>query len=229
MKNQNHETHIFVLFQIVSEASSVETPLITTKSKISYGLFAGTVESYALASAAYTDIYLTCAYGDNMCFYSCQGTPEQRKAEMEKIIKGESLTNCVFRSKRSVLNPPKQLSITNTTDMQPIADESIENEFFSAALHLTTVIFLALTATFILISAIFSIVNVVFNPVEAILNVFGLYIWNGIASGLALITIILWISLFATSLTNNIAITDTLRQDARYTSDGLATIGVSFW
>lgn len=165
-----------------------------------------------------------------MCFYSCQATPEQRKAEMEKILKGESLIKCEFRSKRSVLNPPKQLSATpNTTDIRPIADESIADEFFSAALHLTTIIFLALTATFILISAIFAIVNVIFNPVEAILNVFGLYIWNGIASGLALITIILWISLFATSLTNNIAITDTLRKDARYTSEGLATIGVSFW
>lgn len=227
------ESQFFFCFQIVSEASSVETSIISKNSKISYGLFSGIIESYPLLTARYTNIQLTCIYGENICFYSCQNTPEQRLAELEKIRKGETLTECTFRAQRSALNTPPYPTTVNSTKPKTVAeddDDGLSNDgFFSAALHLTTIIFLALTLIFVLVCAIFSIVNVVFNPFQSILSVFGLYIWNGITAGLALLTIILWGSLFAANLSDNIAITDTLRKEARFTSEGLATLGISFW
>lgn len=60
-------------------------------------------------------------------------------------------------------------------------------------------------------------------------SVFGLYIWNGIASGTTLITLILWGALFGSSLSRNIAVTDTLQSELTYSSNGLAQLGLCYW
>lgn len=60
-------------------------------------------------------------------------------------------------------------------------------------------------------------------------SVFGLYIWNGIASGTTLLTMILWGALYGSSLSQNIAITDTLASEFTYNSNGLAQLGLCYW
>lgn len=60
-------------------------------------------------------------------------------------------------------------------------------------------------------------------------SVLGLYIWNGITSGAAILTLIIWGILFAVSITENIAITDTLSQSSAYFSEGQAMLGFSYW
>lgn len=60
-------------------------------------------------------------------------------------------------------------------------------------------------------------------------SVSGLYIWNGIASGTTLLTLILWGALFGSSISRNIAITDTLASQLTYTSSGLAELGFCYW
>lgn len=47
--------------------------------------------------------------------------------------------------------------------------------------------------------------------------------------GSCLLTMILYGSLFGSSLTNNIGITDTLQSVVTYSSKGLASLGFSFW
>jgi hypothetical protein len=106
---------------------------------------------------------------------------------------------------------------------------TFEDEFLSAGLWLTTVIFLALSSLFTLISAFFSMINIMCNPIQYLTSTYGLYVWNGIAAFLCFLTMIFWTSLFGIFLSKNIAITDTLRNVSRYTSDGLAQFGFSFW
>jgi len=42
-------------------------------------------------------------------------------------------------------------------------------------------------------------------------------------------TLIMWGSLFGSSITENVAITDTLDKNANFTSEGLASNGFSYW
>lgn len=106
---------------------------------------------------------------------------------------------------------------------------SVVDEFIGLGFWLSTIIFLSIGIVFALVSAVFSIVNVAFNPIQQIFNVFGLYIWNGIAIGSCLLTMILYGSLYGGFLSSNIAITDTLQPGITYSSDGLASLGFSFW
>ncbi|KAG5677466.1 hypothetical protein PVAND_007224 [Polypedilum vanderplanki] len=80
-----------------------------------------------------------------------------------------------------------------------------------------------------LISAFFSMLNILCNPVNLLTSTFGLYIWNGIGASLSAIIMIIWSSFFAISFRKNIAITETLKSTGRYSSDGLANFGFSFW
>lgn len=88
---------------------------------------------------------------------------------------------------------------------QSRASAKYEKEFLSAGLWLTTVIFLAATIAFASLSALLSLLNVWWNPVQFLLSVSGLYV------------------------SKNIAITDTLRSVAHYSSTDLASLGFSFW
>lgn len=62
-----------------------------------------------------------------------------------------------------------------------------------------------------------------------IYSILGLYIWNGISAGTSLIALIIWGTVYALALTENIAITDTLRVGYQSVSANLAMLGYSYW
>ncbi|KAG4076047.1 hypothetical protein HA402_011521 [Bradysia odoriphaga] len=127
------------------------------------------------------------------------------------------------------MNHCKILMNNGTLPLQRQNELNVADEVIDPGLWLTTIIFLSVAAIFSLFSAVMALVNIVFNPIEPVLSVFGLYIWNGVASGCALLTIILWGALFGSSLTQNIAVTDTLASEFTYSSDGLAQLGFCYW
>lgn len=137
------------------------------------------------------------------------------------------------KSKPSRFNEQVNVTTTATSSTsnmnQSRASAKYESEFLSAGLWLTTVIFLASTIAFASLSALFAMINVWWNPAQDLFGVFGLYIWNGIAIGLCLLTMIFWSSMYFIFISNNIAITDTLRATAHYSSNDLAGLGYSFW
>lgn len=116
---------------------------------------------------------------------------------------------------------------TNMNQAKTLA--KYENEFLSAGLWLTTVVFLLLTITFASLSGLFSILNIWYNPVQFIFGAHGLYVWNGISLGFCCLTMIFWSSLYGIFISKNIGITDTLRSTAHFSSNGLAHLGFSFW
>lgn len=161
---------------------------------------------------------VVCKVENNKCYYSCQQSSTDRDKEFEALLNGDSFKQC---------SPsPKQ---TAGFDVQVEREERTIGQFLSAGLWLTTVIFMSLSCVLALISGLFSMINIIFNPYRMLTSTFGLYIWNGIAAGLVLLTMIFWLSLHLIFITNNIAITDTLAADRLYSSDGLASLGFSYW
>jgi len=202
---------------IQAEAESNET--FIDNSQIHYGLFSGYLTRNVL-SQSYHELTITCLYEENACIYSCQGTHESRVDELRRILEGKTLLTCPIAPRSAKI----KIS-SNYTQTQLIAPNllrqysgNIAEDVIDPGLWLTTIIFLSVTAAFSLFSAIMALVNTLFNPIEPILSVFGLYIWNGIASGGAIITLILWGALFGSSLSRNIAITDTLASQYAYSS-----------
>lgn len=59
-------------------------------------------------------------------------------------------------------------------------------------------------------------------------RILGLYVWNSIAAAGAALTMIVWGALFMNRLFDNVAISDTLRENG-FTSAGLAQLGYSYW
>lgn len=207
-------------YWVVSEASE---PTAVKNSEVQYGLFAGTVSRNYLVTSVASDLTAICLYEHNVCAYSCQKEETLREAEIHSIMNGEKPPACPL---------PRSASFIAEGGSSRASDSSEElstDGFINAGLWLTTVIFLGIATAFAGLSASFSIINVLFNPVEPIFSVFGLYIWNGIVMGATVITMIIWGALFASSITYNIAITDTLTPEAPYSSEGLATLGASYW
>lgn len=170
---------------------------------------------------------VTCNYGSNKCFYSCQQTDEARNDEFRHLINNETLANCPTTSEKMRLFNEQVNAKTNVN--QAKAETTHAAEFLSAGLWLTTLVFLSLTITFAVISGLFSIFNTFWNPASFLFSTFGLYIWNGIAAALCLLTMIFWGSLYLIFISKNIAITDTLRTTATYSSNDLAGLGFSYW
>lgn len=126
----------------------------------------------------------------------------------------------------------EQVNTTSSSTMnmnQSRAAAKYEKEFLSAGLWLTTIIFLALTTAFAFIAFAFSFVNIWWNPVRDLFGAFGLYIWNGIAFTLCLMSMIFWLSMHFIFISKNIAIADTLRTVGHFTSADLAGLDYSFW
>jgi clarin len=140
----------------------------------------------------------------------------------------ESLASCPESSSAKIRQFTEQVNATTNMN-QARASATYESEFLSAGLWLTTVVFLSLTISFAVLSGFFSIVNIWFNPTRFLISAFGLYVWNGIAAGLCVLTMIFWSSLYLIFISNNIGITDTLRNTAHYSSKELAHLGFSFW
>ena len=198
---------------------------------------------HSFQPSQYLIVLVSCNYGSNKCFYSCQQTSDKRDDEFERIMNDEDLATCPESTAKTRLNNEQvnaSHETTTTTNMlaktsptiimnQSKASAKYEKEFLSAGLWLTTVIFLALTIVFALLSGFFSMFNIWCNPASDLFGVFGLYVWNSISVGFCCLTMILWGSLYSIFISNNISITDTLKSVARYSSTDLSELGYSFW
>jgi len=213
---------------IKAEAESSQS--FIDNSQIHYGLFSGYLTRFVL-SQSYHQLTMTCLYEENACFYSCQATPALREDELRRILAGASLLSCPIASRSGEIKISSNFTQTNYSVPTFLRQYSgnVYDDVIDPGLWLTTIIFLSVTAAFSIFSALMALLNIVYNPIQPIFSVFGLYIWNGIASGTTLITLILWGVLYGTSLSRNIAITDTLNSEFAYTSSGLASLGFCYW
>lgn len=173
-------------------------------------------------------VTVTCLYHEYVCAYSCQEDEESRTEEVLQLLKGLPPADCPSSSSRMLplvrrIEPP-----IFPQNRQASANIDRSN-FINTGLWVSTVVFIGIAISFAAISASFSIINVLFNPIEPVFSVFGLYIWNGVALGSTALCMIMWGALFASTLTENIAITDTLTIQIPYSSDGLASLGVCYW
>lgn len=100
-------------------------------------------------------------------------------------------------------------------------------QFINAGVWLSTIIFLIVSALFGLFAAGLSVWNVAANPVEAWFNIFGLYIYNGIACFSSLLVVLLWGGMFASTINNNVGILYTII--GTMDSHGMAALGYSYW
>ncbi|EAU77089.1 AGAP002756-PA [Anopheles gambiae str. PEST] len=197
-------------------------------SEINYGLFSGSLIQNFLPNSRYYTLTLTCLYHEYVCAYSCQEDEESRTEEVLQLLKGLPPADCPSSSSRMLplvhrIDPP-----IFPQNRQASANIDRSN-FINTGLWVSTVVFIGIAISFAAISASFSIINVLFNPIEPVFSVFGLYIWNGVALGSTALCMIMWGALFASTLADNIAITDTLTTQIPYSSDGLASLGVCYW
>lgn len=195
-------------------------------SEINYGLFSGSLTQNFLPNPRYYDLTLTCLYQEYVCAFSCQQDEESRTDEVLTLLKGLRPADCPVSSSKmlKMVEQPTILSM----DRQ-ISNQFDRTNFINTGLWVSTVVFIGIATSFAAVSASFSIINVLFNPIEPVFNVFGLFIWNGVAIGATALCMIMWGALFAGTLIDNIAITDTLTTQIPYSSSGLAVLGVSYW
>lgn len=98
--------------------------------------------------------------------------------------------------------------------------------FVHAGLWITTLIFLVVAMAEGVLSAILSVMNVSGNPINPWLNIWGLYIWNGIAACLYIISMIMWGIQFNLYIDYNIGIMDTLT--GKYVNESVM-LSYSYW
>ncbi|XP_053659646.1 uncharacterized protein LOC128708691 [Anopheles marshallii] len=197
-------------------------------SEINYGLFSGSLTQNYLPNPRYYNLTLTCLYQEYVCAFSCQKDEESRSDEVLKLLKGLRPDDCPLPSSKmlKIISQPGPNIFSQHRQTSAAFDRS---NFINTGLWVSTVVFIGIATSFAAVSASFSIINVLFNPVEPVFNVFGLFIWNGVAIGATALCMIMWGALFAGTLIDNIAITDTLTIQIPYTSSGLAALGVSYW
>jgi len=222
----------FSLDKWIQAEAEAENSGFNVNSQIHYGLFSGYLTRFIFpTSPTYHKLTITCLYEEKACIYSCQSTTDLRKDELRRILAGTGLLACPNAPRNFERSASQIFTQTNysvqTTQRQ--YSENFADDVIDPGLWLTTIIFLSVTAAFSLFSALMALVNIAFNPIEPVLSVFGLYIWNGIASGSTLMTLILWGALFGSTLSQNIAITDTLAFEFLYNSNGLAQLGLCYW
>ncbi|XP_053669711.1 uncharacterized protein LOC128720090 [Anopheles nili] len=194
-------------------------------SEINYGLFAGSLTQNFLRNPRYYDLALTCLYHEYVCAYSCQADEESRSDEILRLLKGLRPLDCPARTSKTKLYIDEMM-LSYTRQSEEVFERS---NFINTGLWVSTVVFLGIAISFAALSVSFSIINVLFNPVEPIFSVFGMYIWNGVTIASGTLTMIMWGALFGNTLSNNIAITDTLTIQIPYSSTGLASLGASYW
>ncbi|XP_064465884.1 clarin-3-like [Ornithodoros turicata] len=95
------------------------------------------------------------------------------------------------------------------------------------ALWLVTVLGISLAIIFGLVSCIFAVINSVMTPVETVTGRVGLYLWNGVGALFCLTAIIAWVVQFYLKLQRNVMTVE--EQQDRWTSDGRASLGYSFY
>lgn len=165
--------------------------------------------------------------------FSCQADADRRQDELRRVIHGQDLDPCEQRR----FYTPKQYynsSLTTTTKTNDLTKSNARTPTntpacISASLYICSVMFLCLAFSFSLMALICSAINLKWHPVERIFNIFGLFVWNAIAIVGCFWSLAFWSALFGSSLRYNIAITDTLRQQLKFTSEGYASLGYSYY
>ncbi|GAB0089069.1 uncharacterized protein DMENIID0001_035480 [Sergentomyia squamirostris] len=184
-----------------------------------YGLFKGTQELHVFEVTSQYDLTMTCLFEHNICGLSCQISSEARIEEISSIMRGVVPQDCPITSSRSFQN--------KSIDFLLPRQEQSNQQFLNAGLWLSTIVFLGITILLSFLTTVQSLVNILSNPIWSIFSVYGLYIWNGLSIIFTMLTLILWGVLFATSVRFNIAVRQTLI--GNMSSDGLASLGFSFW
>uniref|UniRef100_A0AAG5CNY6 Uncharacterized protein n=1 Tax=Anopheles atroparvus TaxID=41427 RepID=A0AAG5CNY6_ANOAO len=218
-------TPYWVIFKIITSEAYESSAY--RNSEINYGLFVGSLTQNFLPNSRFYDLTMTCLYREYVCALSCQETEETRTEEVLQLLKGLRPADCPVRTSKAYTADlfDRHIPLISRQD-RPVNDRS---NFINTGLWVSTVVFLGIAIAFASASAAFSIMNVLFNPVEPIFSVFGLYIWNGVVIGSSALGMIMWGALFASTLSDNIAVTDTLTIQIPYSSAGLASLGACYW
>ncbi|XP_037816183.1 uncharacterized protein LOC119606691 [Lucilia sericata] len=214
------------------EATAVLTDRL--QSNVTYGLFSGSIERHQLASTLKFSLTVVCHVDLNACMYSCQRDADHRQDELRRVIHGQDLDPCEqrrFFKAKPYVNDSTTYSHDSTKTSSKHKNTPIQNTpaYISASLYICSVMFLCLAFAFSLTSLICSAINLKWHPVERIFNIFGLFVWNGIAIVGCFWSLAFWSALFGSQLRYNIAITDTLRQQLKFTSEGYASLGYSYY
>uniref|UniRef100_A0A1I8MEC2 Uncharacterized protein n=1 Tax=Musca domestica TaxID=7370 RepID=A0A1I8MEC2_MUSDO len=219
------------IFSFASDHWLEATAVLTERlqSHVNYGLFKGSIERQQLASTLKFPLTVVCDFDLNLCMYSCQQDLERRKVELKRVINGEDLDPCEqskdYKRKKLSRNPQAK----NFTKALALYKSPTRAPCMPSSIHLCCILFLSLQLTFSLMAFVCSGINLKWHPVERIFNIFGLFIWNAIAAGCCFWCLALWAAMFGSHLRYNIAVTDTLRQQLNFTSEGYASLGGAYY
>ncbi|KAK6622088.1 hypothetical protein RUM44_001895 [Polyplax serrata] len=102
-----------------------------------------------------------------------------------------------------------------------------EPEFLMYWAWIGTIGCLLVGLLFSTLCAVFAVLNTATNQYLALLGIPGLYIWNLLAASFQTFSVILWVVQFIQKLQYNVMSREDL--DNRWTSEGMASLGFSFW
>lgn len=183
---------------------------------------------------------MTCLFAENVCAVLCGTTQDARVEELRKLYNGENVTfdsSCpnVPRMYSIRWHVPLTRNIRSTSELSCCFTNEINSnfvlsdnrEFLNAGVWLSSLIFLILAALFGLVSAGIAVWNTATNPIEIYFNIFGLYIYNSVASISSLLVVVLWGSLFGTVIRDNVGILYTIL--GQMDTSGWANLGYSYW
>uniref|UniRef100_A0A1A9UJR8 Uncharacterized protein n=1 Tax=Glossina austeni TaxID=7395 RepID=A0A1A9UJR8_GLOAU len=241
----NQQNYIKIIALLSSSASIISLVAFSTnywlkatailserlESRINYGLFAGTLERHQLASTLKFDLKIVCNLDLKACMFSCQRDHLKRERELKRVYNKQKLESC----EQNLPSAPKTFRMhfenstqgkSNNTDSN---NKKIKKSYISAPLWLVTVLFFSIAQLFSFVSMICALINIKWHPIEPIFNIYGLYIWNTVVVVCLFGTLVFWYALYSNHLIYNVAITDTLRQELNFISDGYARLGYSFY
>ncbi|XP_045474102.1 clarin-3-like [Harmonia axyridis] len=196
-----------------------------TLSTFNYGLFGGTYYQ-RYGSEIAVDITMTCAYSHNICALLCAKNSDMRSKLLDDLYDGTltswNVRECPQTTSLTVLRE-KEMKVRTA---RLIYDSKEERIFLNAYAYLFTVIFLIISCLLGVFSAGISVWNTASNPIEVYFNIFGLYIYNGVAFGSLLIAVMIWGIMFCSTLADHpgfiLSIMGTLLTDG-------VSLGWSYW
>ncbi|XP_075144734.1 uncharacterized protein LOC142219814 [Haematobia irritans] len=229
---------ILIIFAMSGEHWLEATAILSERlqSHVNYGLFQGSIERQQLASTLKFTLSLVCDFESNVCMYSCQQDIDRRKMELRRVLRRQDLDPCEQKahwyddSKLQNTYWQRINSAHNYSKSLVLGRASVAaRSCIPSSLHLCSIMFLCLGLIFALLEFTCACINLKWHPVERIFNIYGLYIWNSIAAGCYFWSLALWGAMYGHHLSHNIAITDTLRQQLNFSSDGYASLGYSYY
>ncbi|XP_044754729.1 uncharacterized protein LOC123313783 [Coccinella septempunctata] len=180
--------------------SSQSDKSITT---FNYGLFGGTYyQGYGALMAA--DISMTCSYSKNACAVLCAESSDKESELLDELYDGTLHTWNVLKCAHTrSLTELRERETKVRMALQVFYESEDDRVFINAYAYLFTMIFLIISCLIGLICAVLSVWNTAANPVEVYFNIFGLYIYNGLAFGSLLIAVIIWGVMFCSTLADH--------------------------